>query len=129
MRPPPPPRRSASGFQKGMVIAGRVKGVFLLVTTLALVAASVLIAPWIRKPLVEQGIEPTGLTAAYLDMPWLALLLSLPALATCVPLLRGAARPVFWMTVSTLLLVPPLGFFLWGAVGALASIYEKALDF
>ena len=136
MRPPPPNRSSPhlaprnglpAGLRTGLVVVGRVKAILLLVSIVALCAAALFLAPLIRGILAEQQVEPSGATAAYLDMPWITVLLALPALGSCVLLLRGPRRPFLWMTLATLLLLPALGFFLWGALGAIAAIYEKAL--
>jgi len=135
MRPAPPNRSTSTsatgltaGVRAGLVVAGRVKAFFLVFSIVALCAAALFLAPLIRGILAEQQVEPTGVTAAYLGMPWIALVLALPALGACVVLLRGPRRPFLWMTLATLLLLPALGFFLWGALGAIAAIYEKALS-
>lgn len=140
--PPPPSRRQqtprapttrstpvASGaWSQGFTVVGRVKGALLVFTILALTAGSLFIGPLVRGTLREQGIEPTGLPKIYFDMPWLTAVLCIPALIAAIALMRGVARPFLWMTLSTLLLLPALAFFLLGAAGGVAMIYERAFE-
>ncbi len=120
-----PPRAAPSGTARAWTIVGRVKGV---ATALVMAAASIFIAAVLRPTLAEEGIELAGFAGLFFDAPWLVGVASLPAILACWPLLKGTRRPILWMTVSSLLLLPPLALLLYGAVAPVAAIYEKALD-
>ncbi|MFM1821902.1 MAG: hypothetical protein RI967_168 [Planctomycetota bacterium] len=126
--PPPAPDHRAPPSSRAWTIIGRVKGVALIATAVVMAAAAVFIASMLRKTLAEEGIEPTGAARLFFESPWIVGVLSIPAVAACWPLLKGTRRPILWMTVSSLLLLPPLALLLYGAVSPVAAIYEKALD-
>ena len=118
----------AAAYSKGFSIVGRVKGVLLVITVLALIVGAFFINPVMRESLRREGIEPTGLTGLALNNAWLTALLALPALATSIPLLRGAPRPFYWMTISSILLLLPLASFLLGTLGGVVELYSRALN-
>ncbi len=135
--PPPPPQPAApprsnllqgAALAQGFSVVGRVKGVMLVVTLALLAVASFFVNPMVLHTLRDQGITPTGWTAFLLNNAWITPLLCLPAFAAVVPLLRGAKRPFYWMTISTLLALLPLAAFLGGALGGIIAIYEHALS-
>lgn len=125
---PPAPDHRAPAPSPAWTLIGRVKGVALIATAIVLSAAALFIAAMLRKTLAEEGIEPSGAAKLFFDAPWIVGVLSIPAVAACWPLLKGTRRPILWMTVSSLLLLPPLALLLYGAVAPVAAIYEKALD-
>ena len=100
----------------------------LVVTLVLLMIAAFFVNPMVQHTLRDQGITPTGWTAFFLNNAWITTVLSLPALASVMPLLRGTKRPLYWMTMSTLLALFPLGSFLFGALGGIITIYERALE-
>ena len=128
--PPPPPRTPVAGVVTGTgwKTVGRVKAIMLLVTVAVMGLAAWFVAATLAPVLRENRVTPSGIADWYFRAPWLVLLLSLPAVWACVPLFRGTKRPFLWMTLSTLLLLPPIVFFLLGVVGAIGQIYSKALN-
>ncbi|MFZ9915807.1 MAG: hypothetical protein ACO3IB_10810 [Phycisphaerales bacterium] len=126
MPPTTPPGRTAN---PGWKVVGRAKGVMMMATLLIMVVAALFVAPLLAGTLRDNGIKPSGVAALFLSAPWLVLPLSIPAFAACWPLVKGTERPIWWMTVSTLLALLPLGFFLYGAVGAIAELYTAAFNF
>ena len=100
----------------------------MVATVVVMTGVALFVAPMLASVLREQGIAATGVGALYLRAPWLVGILSLPTLATCWPLVRGTEHAIRWMTITTLLALIPLGFFLFGAVGCIAQIYSAALD-
>ena len=111
-------------MQKGLTILGRIKAGFLVLTVLLAMAACLLIHPLLRKIATEHGEEVNGYARAFLDKPWIGVLLGLPALAVCVPLLKGSRRPILWMTLGTILALLPVIFIFLGFLGVLAPLYE-----
>jgi hypothetical protein len=141
--PPPPPRRplrddnfgrvgtassTTAALKKSVVVAGRVKGVFLIVTILVLLAATFFIAPFLGATFEREGLKISGWPGLFFTHPWIVLPLSLPALASAVALLRGVKRPIFWIMVSTVLLVPPTAFVLLGVVGGWMQLLDSAMN-
>lgn len=96
----------------------------LIATVLLVMVACVGLQPVMRGVVTSQQIKVEGMAKLYLDMPWIGVLLGLPALASCVPLIKGSRRPILWMTVSSLLLLLPVAFLLLGFVGCIAPLYE-----
>jgi len=110
-------------------VVGRAKGVMMMATLLIMIVAALFVAPLLAGTLRDNGIKPSGVAALFLSAPWLVLPLSIPAFAACWPLVKGTERPIWWMTISTLLALIPLAFFLVGGVGAIAELYSAALNF
>ena len=145
--PPPPPRRmprvettgsagstssttssTTVALKKSVAVAGRVKGVFLIVTILILFAATFFIAPLLGATFEREGLKIGGWPGLFFTHPWIVLPLSLPALASAVALIRGVKRPIFWIMVSTALLVPPTAFVLLGVVGGWMQLLDSAMN-
>ena len=142
--PPPPPPRSmpraetsgrvvtpsatTAALKKSVAVAGRVKGVFLIVTLLILFAATFFIAPLLGATFEREGLKISGWPGLFFTHPWIVLPLSLPALASAVALIRGVKRPIFWIMVSTALLVPPTAFVLLGVVGGWMQLLDSAMN-
>ena len=145
--PPPPPRRmpraettgsagstssttssTTVALKKSVAVAGRVKGVFLIVTLLILFAATFFIAPLLGATFEREGLKISGWPGLFFTHPWIVLPLSLPALASAVALIRGVKRPIFWIMVSTALLVPPTAFVLLGVVGGWMQLLDSAMN-
>jgi hypothetical protein len=57
-------------------------------------------------------------------MPWIGALLGIPALVSCIPLIRGTRRPLLWMSIATVFLLLPFAFLLGAFVGVMAPLYE-----
>ena len=96
----------------------------LIFTALLAMVACVALQPLLRGIVTAQSIKVEGFARVYLDMPWIGVLLGIPALAACVPLVRGSRRPFLWMTLATILLLLPFAFLLLGFVGCIAPLYE-----
>ena len=111
----------------GWRLVGRIKGWMMVATVIGMSAAAYFVASMLTGVLRENKISPSGVSELYLGAPWIVSVLSLPALAACVPLVRGTDRAVRWMTISTVLALAPLAFFLFGAVGCIAAIYSSAM--
>lgn len=99
----------------------------MVVTVVGMSAVSYFVADMLGGVLRENKITPSDMGALFLRAPWVVAVLSIPALAACAPLVRGTDRAMRWMTISTVLALIPLGFFLLGAVGCVAAIYSSAL--
>ena len=117
---------TASG-KDGWKLVGRIKGWMMIATVVVMSGAAYFVASMLTGVLRENKIAATGLSALYLGAPWIVSVLSLPALASCVPLVRGTQRAIRWMTISTVLALIPLAFFLFGAIGCIAAIYSAAM--
>ena len=138
-RPPPPPSPPPPPFMGGGVpgarpaakdgwrLVGRIKGWMMLATVIVMSVAAYFVASMLEGVLRENKITPSGVSELYLRAPWIVSVLSLPALAACLPLVRGTDRAMRWMTISTVLALAPLAFFLFGAVGCIAAIYSAAM--
>jgi hypothetical protein len=72
----------------------------------------------------DQGVKVEGLGAVYMAYPWLGVLLGLPALACCVPLFRGGARTILWMSLATLLALLPFALLFMGFLAVVAPLYD-----
>ena len=111
----------------GWRLVGRIKGWMMVATVIGMSAAAYFVASMLAGVLRENKISPSGVSELYLSAPWIVSVLSLPALAACVPLVRGTDRAMRWMTISTVLALAPLAFFLFGAIGCIAAIYSSAM--
>lgn len=134
--PPPPPRPSrpstdaapmAQALRKGVAVAGRVKGVFLLVTLLVLLAATFFIAPLLGATFEREGFKVDGWPGLFFSHPWLVLPLSLPGAISAVALVRGVRRPMLWMALSTVFLLIPTAFVLMGVLGGWMQLLDRAM--
>lgn len=121
---PEPPR---AGGKDGWRLVGRVKGWMMVATVIVMAGASHFVASMLGGVLAENKIKASGVGALFLSAPWIVAVLSIPTLASCLPLVRGTQRAFLWMTVSTLLALIPLGFFLYGAGSCIAAIYNSAM--
>lgn len=99
----------------------------LLVTVAVMALAAWFVAATLAPVLRENRVHLSGISEWYFRAPWLVLIISLPAVGSCIPLFRGTKRPFLWMTVSTLLLLPPIAFFLLGVVGAIGQLYSPII--
>lgn len=95
----------------------------VLTAALAMIAC-VGIHPLLQGIARSQNLKIEGYARIYLDMPWIGVLLGIPALAACIPLIRGSRRPLFWMSVATVLVLLPFAFLLMGFLGVMAPMYE-----
>lgn len=111
----------------GWMLVGRIKGWMMVATVIVMSVAAYFVASMLEGVLRENKISPSGVSELYLRAPWIVTALSLPALAACLPLVRGTDRAMRWMTISTVLALAPLAFFLFGAVGCIAAIYSSAM--
>jgi hypothetical protein len=109
---------------RGLKILGRLKAGFLVLTVIIAMVACVGLQPVVKGVLQDQDIEVTGIAATFLDKPWIGLLLGLPALAACVPLLMGSRRTLLWMTLGTILALLPVIYLFLGFLGVMAPLYE-----
>ena len=119
----PPPGAGKDGWK----LVGRIKGWMMVATVVVMSGAAYFVASMLAGVLRENRIAPTGVSELYLNAPWIVSVLSLPALAACLPLVRGTQQAIRWMTISTVLALIPLAFFLFGAVGCIAAIYSSAM--
>lgn len=140
-RPPPPPSPPPPPFmggpplgapqpaagKDGWKLVGRIKGWMMVATVVVMSGAAYFVASMLAGVLRENRIAPTGVSELYLSAPWIVSVLSLPALAACLPLVRGTQQAIRWMTVSTVLALIPLAFFLFGAIGCIGAIYSSAM--
>lgn len=124
MMPPSNPPGSPSKPNAGWTLIGRVKAGFLILTVLLAMVACVGLQPILKRIVADQGIKVGEFAQIYLDKPWIGILLGIPALASCVPLIRGSRRPLLWMTVATILLLLPFAFLLLGFLGVIGPLYE-----
>jgi len=109
---------------RGLTILGRLKAGFLVLTVIIAMVACVGLQPILKGVLQDQDIEVTGIAATFLDKPWVGVLLGLPALAACVPLLMGSRRTLLWMTLGTILALLPVIYLFLGFLGVMAPLYE-----
>ncbi|MCE2884302.1 MAG: tRNA epoxyqueuosine(34) reductase QueG [Planctomycetaceae bacterium] len=82
---------AAIALGKTVAVAGRVKGIFLIVTLLVLYAAAFFIAPVLGGTFAREGLKVDGLPGLFFSQPWLVLPLSLPAVITAIALV-GVTR-------------------------------------
>ena len=120
MIPSPPPSKASAGW----TIVTRIKAGFLIFTVLLAMAASLLLQPVLKGIVVAQDLEVEGFALIYLTKPWIGVLLGIPALVCCLPLIRGSRHPLLWMTVATILLLLPFAFLLIGFLGVIGPMYE-----
>ena len=120
MMPPSSPSKPNAGW----TLIGRVKAGFLILTVLLSMVACVGLQPILKRIVIDQGIKVGEFAQVYLDKPWIGILLGIPALASCVPLIRGSRRPLLWMTVATILLLLPFAFLVLGFLGVIGPLYE-----
>jgi hypothetical protein len=109
---------------RGLTILGRLKAGFLVLTVIIAMVACVGLQPILKGVLQDQDIEVTGIAATFLEKPWIGVLLGLPALAACVPLLMGSRRTLLWMTLGTILALLPVIYLFLGFLGVMAPLYE-----
>ena len=121
---PEPPRAGGKDVWR---LVGRVKGWMMVATVVVMAAASYFVANMLGGVLRENRIKADGVAALFLSAPWIVAALSIPTLASCVPLVRGTPKAFLWMTVSTVLALIPLAFFLFGAGSCVAAIYNSAM--
>jgi hypothetical protein len=124
----PIPTSPAPAGSRGWRLVGQVKGWMMIATIVVLILAAFLVRPLIFAILSKNNLAASGVTVLYLEHTWLVIPLSIPALASCVPLVRGTRRAILWMTVGSLLTVVPLAFFMLGAIGGIAALYSSVLD-
>lgn len=124
---PPPAASDEKAKKDGWSLVGRIKGWMMVATVVVMSGAAYFVASMLAGVLRENRIAPSGVGELYLSAPWIVSLLSLPALAACLPLVRGTQQAIRWMTISTVLALIPLAFFLFGAVGCIAAIYSAAM--
>lgn len=98
----------------------------LLVTTLLAMVACVLLRPLFAGIVADQGVKLDGFGAFYMAYPWVGSLLGIPALASCIPLIRGTNRTILWMSIATLLVLLPFGFLLGGFLSVVVPVYANA---
>lgn len=121
-----PSSPAGGGLSKGWLLVGRVKAAMLVATTLLAMVACVLIRPLFAGIAADQGVKLEGFGAFYMAYPWVGSLLGIPALASCVPLIRGTDRTILWMTIATLLVLLPFGFLLGGFLSVVVPVYANA---
>ncbi|MEY4118534.1 MAG: hypothetical protein RLZZ116_1862, partial [Planctomycetota bacterium] len=124
---PGPAAQQPTAGKDGWRLVGRIKGWMMVATVVVMSGAAYFVASMLAGVLRENKIAPTGVSELYLGAPWIVSVLSLPALAACLPLVRGTQQAIRWMTISTVLALIPLAFFLFGAVGCIAAIYSAAM--
>jgi hypothetical protein len=118
---------AAVALRKTVAVAGRVKGIFLIVTLLVLYAATFFIAPVLGGTFEREGLKVNGIPGLLFSHPWLVLPMSLPALIAAIALVRGVRRPFLWMAVSTVFLLLPTFFVLAGVVGGWMQLLDSAM--
>ncbi len=114
----------ASAPSRGWTLITRVKAAFLVVTALLAMIACVGLQPIFKTIVTEQQIKIGEFARLYLEMPWIGALLGIPALVSCIPLIRGTRRPLLWMSIATVFLLLPFAFLLGAFVGVMAPLYE-----
>jgi len=118
---------SSGGPSRGWLIVGRVKAAMLVVTCLLAMGASLFLHPIFKSIIANQGIKPTEFGEFYLAYPWLGIVLGIPALASCIPLLVGTRRTMLWMSVSSVLLLAPFGYLLAAFLSVVAPLYAQQM--
>lgn len=100
----------------------------MMVATMVVMAlAAYFVAGQLGSVFRENRVKLDAAAQFFFDAPWIVAVLSIPALAATVPLVRGTDRAFMWMTISTLLVLLPLGYFLWAAASGLVPLYSGAL--
>jgi len=135
MAPPPAPdargtrtaptTNASAAHSKGWLLVTRVKAVMLLFTCFLAMAASLFLHPLLSNIVSNQGVKVGEFGALYLRAPWIGVLLALPAVATCIPLIRGTGRPMLWMTIATLALLLPVAFLFGAFLAAVGPLYAS----
>ena len=119
-----PPTTDPPKTNRGLTILGRLKAGFLVLTVIISMIACVGLQPILKGVARDQDLVVTGIAATFLDKPWIGVLLGLPALAVCVPLLMGSRRTLLWMTLGTILALLPVLYLFLGFLGVMAPLYE-----
>ena len=109
---------------RGLTILGRLKAGFLVLTVIIAMVACVGLQPILKGVARDQNLAVTGIAATFLEKPWIGVLLGLPPLAVCVPLLMGSRRTLLWMTLGTILALLPVIYLFLGFLGVMAPLYE-----
>lgn len=109
---------------RGLTILGRLKAGFLVLTVIIAMVACVGLQPILKGVVRDQNLVVTGIAVTFLEKPWIGVLLGLPALAVCVPLLMGSRRTLLWMTLGTILALLPVIYLFLGFLGVMAPLYE-----
>ena len=120
MIPPNAPSKPNAGW----TLITRLKAGFLILTVLLAMIACVGLQPVLKGIATAQDVKVEGMARTYLEMPWIGVLLGIPALASCVPLIRGSRQPILWMTVASILLILPFAYLLIGFLGVIGPMYE-----
>ncbi len=108
----------------GWIIIARVKAIMLVLTCLFAMAACIFLSPVLARITADQDVKLGEFGTFFMNYPWVGALLGLPALAACVPLLRGGKHPIVWMTVATLLVLLPFAYLLGGFVSVMEPLYN-----
>ena len=108
----------------GWIIIARVKAIMLVLTCLFAMAACIFLSPMLARTAADQDVKLGEFGTFFINYPWVGALLGLPALAACVPLLRGGKHPIVWMTVATLLVLLPFAYLLGGFVSVMGPLYN-----
>ena len=108
----------------GWIIIARVKAIMLVLTCLFAMAACIFLSPMLARTAADQDVKLGEFGTFFMNYPWVGALLGLPALAACVPLLRGGKHPIVWMTVATLLVLLPFAYLLGGFVSVMEPLYN-----
>ncbi len=96
----------------------------LVLTCLFAMAACIFLSPMLARTAADQDVKLGEFGTFFMNYPWVGALLGLPALAACVPLLRGGKHPIVWMTVATLLVLLPFAYLLGGFVSVMEPLYN-----
>jgi hypothetical protein len=118
---------TSGGPSRGWLIVGRVKAAMLVVTCLLAMLSTLLLHPIFKSILANQGMKPTGFGEFYLAYPWLGIVLGIPALASCIPLVLGTRRTMLWMSISSVLLMAPFGYLLAAFLSVVGPLYSQQL--
>lgn len=112
---------------KAWLIVGRMRAVMLAFSCLLAMFAPLLLKPVFATIASNFDQKLEGFAQFYFAYPWVGILLGIPALAACVPLVRGTKQALLWTTVATLLALLPVGF-LFAAFYAVVSPMYSATD-
>ncbi|MEY3027198.1 MAG: hypothetical protein RLZZ238_2095 [Planctomycetota bacterium] len=111
------------------MIVGRIKAGMVVFTVLLAMLACVLLQPLLKNLAADQGVEVSGLGALYISYPWLGIVLGIPALAACVPLIRGKGKTMLWMSLATILALLPFGLLFAGFLAVVVPLYTEPVKF
>ncbi len=120
-----PSSGAGAAASKGWLLVTRVKAVMLLFTCFLAMAASLFLHPLLSNIVSNQGVKLGEFGALYMRAPWIGVVLALPAVATCVPLIRGTRRPMLWMTIATIALLLPVAFLFGAFLSVVAPLYAS----